>query len=223
MRLLFAVGIYTGLRLGDAATLRWAEVDLRRRIIRRIPNKVARRNPRPVIIPIHPSLGAMLTEVSSGELTEDVLPETAALYRGDAPALSNAIQKHFTAAVFAPSRKIRAGHKEKGRCRSRLSLLAAHFVSLCRESNAPLSVVEAIVGHSNPAMTRHYTHVSELAAANAVNALPTITGTAATLALPPADPLAVIKQNIHELADQLSGKNWKRIKAELLQLAEGQL
>jgi integrase len=45
MRLLFALGIYTGLRLGDAATLRWSEVDLRRGIIRRIPGKVARRNP----------------------------------------------------------------------------------------------------------------------------------------------------------------------------------
>jgi len=39
-----------------------------------------------------------------------------------------------------------------------------------------LSVVEAIVGHSNPAMTRHYTHVSELAAAHAVNGLPAIMG-----------------------------------------------
>jgi hypothetical protein len=29
---------------------------------------------------------------------------------------------------------------------------------------APLAVVEFIVGHSNPAMTRHYTHVGELAA-----------------------------------------------------------
>src|SRR6267154_1030762 len=28
------------------------------------------------------------------------------------------------------------------------------FVSLCRESNAPLAVVESIVGHGNPAMTR---------------------------------------------------------------------
>ena len=48
------------------------------------------------------------------------------------------------------------------------------FVSLCRQSNAPLVVVEAIVGHSNPAMTRHYTHVGDVAAGLAVAALPAL-------------------------------------------------
>ena len=48
------------------------------------------------------------------------------------------------------------------------------FVSLCRESNAPLAVVECIVGHSSPAMTRHYTHVGELAAGRAVALLPSV-------------------------------------------------
>jgi hypothetical protein len=49
-------------------------------------------------------------------------------------------------------------------------------VSRCRQANAPLSVVEAIVGHSNPAMTRHYTHVGELAVAAALGALPSVMG-----------------------------------------------
>lgn len=97
MRLLFALGIYTGLRLGDAATLRWAEVDLSRRIIRRVPGKIARRNPRPVIIPIHPVLSAILSEIPAGERSEYVLPDTAALYAENAPALSNRIQEHFAA------------------------------------------------------------------------------------------------------------------------------
>ena len=42
----------------------------------------------------------------------------------------------------------------------------------------PQSVVESIVGHSSPAMTRHYTHTSEAAAGAAVAALPDITGQA---------------------------------------------
>jgi len=33
---------------------------------------------------------------------------------------------------------------------------------------------EAIVGHSNPAMTRHYTHIGEQAAMDAVKMLPEI-------------------------------------------------
>ncbi len=60
LRTLLALGIYSGLRLGDCATLRWGEVDLPRAMIRRIPNKTARRNPKPVIVPIHPILRDML-------------------------------------------------------------------------------------------------------------------------------------------------------------------
>ena len=62
LRVLLALGVYCGLRLGDCATLRWAEVDLPRGIIRRIPNKTARRNPKPVIVPIHRVLREMLSE-----------------------------------------------------------------------------------------------------------------------------------------------------------------
>lgn len=39
-----------------------------------------------------------------------------------------------------------------------------------------MSVVQSIVGHSNPAMTRHYTHVSEYEAAKAIASLPDVTG-----------------------------------------------
>ena len=46
------------------------------------------------------------------------------------------------------------------------------------EEPAPLAVVESIVGHSSPAMTRFYTHVGEIAAANAVASLPAIMGDA---------------------------------------------
>jgi len=102
MRLLFAVGIYTGLRLGDAATLRWAEVDLIRRMIRRVPNKTARYvdvngQPRSVIIPIHPTLADMLIAPPASERGEYVLPETAALYLKETADLSKRIQDHFAA------------------------------------------------------------------------------------------------------------------------------
>lgn len=70
MRRLLALGIYTGLRLGDVATLRWGEVDLVRGIIRRVPNKTSRRNTKPVLIPIHPSLRAMLAEIPEAKRRE---------------------------------------------------------------------------------------------------------------------------------------------------------
>lgn len=224
MRLLFAVGLYTGLRLGDAATLRWAEVDLHRRprpMICRVQNKLARRNPGPVLIPIHPVLVAMLTEARVGTLAEEVLPETADLYRRDPSALTNMIQRHFIRCG------IRTIKKDTGRGTGRRAVVEVGFHSLrhtivtrCREGNASSAAVEALVGHGNPAMTRHYTHISELALADAINVLPDITGESSTLALPPAEPPATIKADILALADQLNGKNWKRVKADLLKLAE---
>jgi integrase len=219
MRLLFALGIYTGLRLGDAATLRWAEVDLRRRIIRRIPGKIARRNPRPVIIPIHPTLAAMLSEPPAGERGEYVLPDTAALYLRDTSATSKRIHDHFEACgVKTHRRGTGEGTDKRAVVEVGFHSLRHTFVSLCRESNAPLAVVEAIVGHSNPAMTRHYTHVSELAAAHAVNGLPAVIGDTSAPALPPADPLAALRANVRALADKLNGKTWRTVKAELAAL-----
>jgi len=79
LQTLLALGIYSGLRLGDCATLRWGEVDLPRAMIRRIPNKTARRNPKPVIVPIHPILGELLAVTPLDQRSEYVLPDMAAL------------------------------------------------------------------------------------------------------------------------------------------------
>jgi integrase len=63
MRTLFAVGVYCGLRLGDAARLDWGCVDLVRRVVRVAPAKTARRaNGMVVSIPLHPSLLAILSD-----------------------------------------------------------------------------------------------------------------------------------------------------------------
>jgi hypothetical protein len=48
------------------------------------------------------------------------------------------------------------------------------FVSTCRRADAPLAVVESLVGHSTPAMTRHYTDVGDEAARRAIGALPSM-------------------------------------------------
>ncbi len=231
MRMLFAIGIYTGLRLGDAATLRWGEVDLRRGQIRRIPSKVARRNPRPVIIPVHSVLGGILNEIPPGKRGQYVLPETAVMYLRDTSVLSKRIHDLFEACQVKTHRPGTGKTRiidDKGKAKIIDSgkraivevgfhSLRHTFVSMCREANAPLSVVESIVGHSNPAMTRHYTHTSELAAASAVNSLPSVMGDKAALALP-AHPIN-IRDQVKSLADKLTGKNWKTVRSELLALA----
>src|SRR5208282_2951826 len=162
-RTLLALGIYSGLRLGDCATLRWGEVDLPRAMIRRIPNKTARRNPKPVIVPIHPILRDMLAVTPLDQRREYVLPEMAALYIHRTDMVTDMVQRHFKACGITLHKPGTGTDDKRAVIEVGFHSLRHTFVSLCRESNAPLSVVESIVGHSSPAMTRHYTHVGELA------------------------------------------------------------
>lgn len=176
LRVLLAIGIYCGLRLGDAATLRWCEVDLARNLISRIPGKTARRRPVPLHIPVHPALKTILTEIPTENRGEYVMPETAALYAKRIDAVTDLIQAHFKANAIQ-THKPGTG-KGNGRAVIEVGFhsLRHSFVSLCRAANVPLSIVEALVGHSNPAMTRHYTHTSDDAASQAVSTLPALMG-----------------------------------------------
>lgn len=224
LRTLLAVGIYSGLRLGDCATLRWGEVDLHRALIRRVPNKTARRNPKPVVVPIHPVLRDMLSEVPAEKRGEYVLPDTAALYGRRTDAVTDLVQNHFRACGITlhkpgtgPGAKPDSGSEERKRAVLEVGFhsLRHTFVSLCRESNAPLAVVEAIVGHSNPAMTRHYTHIGELAAVQAVAALPALIGDGYAKPAPPKPQEPAILREIRAIAESITGDNWAEKKAAL--------
>ena len=171
MRLLFAIGIYTGLRLGDCALLDWGSVDLVRRIITVIPRKTARHaHGKPVRIPIHATLAGLLTETPQEARRGFVLPETANAYQRQPSRITNRIQKHFTDCEIQTQ-------QSQGEGRKALTAVGFHslrhtFVSLAANRGAPLAMVQALVGHSNPAMTRHYFHESETATRETVALLP---------------------------------------------------
>jgi integrase len=217
MRPLFALGLYTGMRLGDCATLRWGEVDLERGIIRRVPNKTARRNPKPVLVPIHPTLRAILTELHDApQCGEYVLPGMATTYRDHNSVLSNAIQAYL---VSCGIKTQRPGAGQRAQCEVGFHSLRHSFVSLCRAANAPLSVVESLVGHNSPAMTRHYTHTGEAAALEAVSGLPVVLGETPT-PLPTA-ARTVDAETVRKLAEGMTSKTWRNVRAELLALVAG--
>jgi integrase len=215
LRVLFAIGLYTGLRMGDAATLRWSDVDLVRALIHRIPNKTARRNPKPVLIPIHATLAGMLHECRKDDKAEFVLPETAARYQIRPDLIAREVKRHLKSCsieTHAPGTGGDTGRRasvEVG-----FHSLRHSFVSLCRAANAPLSVVESVVGHSSPAMTRHYTHTGELEAARAVGALPALIGD-----VKPArnrSERSPLPDWALALVTGMTAKNWEAVRAKLL-------
>lgn len=211
LKTLFCIGLYTGLRLGDCATLRWCEVDLRRNQIQRVCRKTALRSPKPVTLPIHPVLFDLLNTIPANERKEFVLPRMADVYlNGSRSLLTTEIQKHFDDCGIETTRERENGVRrvvEVG-----FHSLRHSFVSMCRSSGVALSVVESLVGHSSVDMTRHYTHTSQLAAQNAVAMLPSITGDVIA-----AKPTKHTRDELlRELIESMTTRNWREKKSAAL-------
>ncbi|MCE9613101.1 MAG: tyrosine-type recombinase/integrase [Lentisphaerae bacterium] len=232
LRTLLALGVYAGLRLADAATLRWTEVDWKRNLIARVPSKTARTSGKLVRIPLHPTLRAML-EAALTTGAEYVLPGMAADYAADRTRITDAVQRHLMdngIDVHAPgtgSQIIREasglpvrddrGHVKLAPAGKRAVVavgfhsLRHTFVSMCSEAGTPLSTVQALVGHGSPAMTRHYQHTSEGEAARAVAAIPALVGGDVK---PKREPLPAWAR---ALIEGMSATNMASVKAALLQ------
>lgn len=214
---LFTIGTYTGMRLRDCATLRKCEVDLAQNVIRRVPSKTARRKPKPVIIPIHQDLKSKLIALTHND-PDYVIPGIARQYVDGGAGkkrVIDSIQKHFEAqGVKIYKDGTGPGTGKRAVVEVGFHSLRHSFVSTCRSQNVPLAVVESIVGHSNPAMTRHYTHHGELAAAQAIALLPSIEGKQ------PSEPAAAqpgaILAQIRGILEGMTAKTWRASRKEAL-------
>ena len=97
LALLLNLGTFTGLRLGDCCTLHWGEIDLIKRVIRRIPNKTASKNPKPVLVGIPGPLYDLLNAIPVSRRKGFLLPKIAAVYSdiNRRPIITRHIQAHF--------------------------------------------------------------------------------------------------------------------------------
>ncbi|MEI7901951.1 MAG: tyrosine-type recombinase/integrase [bacterium] len=202
MRLLLALGIYCGLRLGDAACLDWSNVDMVKGFITLVPMKTARRSQKRITLPIHRTLFSMLAETPVTRRKGFVMPDTAARYGSFDGALAKDVAKLFNSvdiktganAMTKSEKDAEAEAKEKTKAEGKelppvktsgkakrasadcgFHSLRHTFVSLCAAGGVPQSVVQSLVGHGSPAMTAHYTHIGIETAQNAVALLPDVT------------------------------------------------
>ncbi|MBL7077710.1 MAG: tyrosine-type recombinase/integrase [Kiritimatiellae bacterium] len=231
LALLLYLGACTGLRLGDCATLTWGEVDLARGIIRRIPNKTARSG-KPVVVGIPPALHERLSETPAKKRTGFVLPDIEKQYHRDAVKITNAVRAHIWECgidTHAPATGHRIKRDADGtperddagkvitEATGKTAVVDVGFhslrhtwVSMHAAAGTPGAIIQASVGHSNPAMTQHYTHVNEITARDVAQALPAFSGNGETHREPLPDWA-------RELVESLTAKNVKTIKAELLE------
>ena len=144
---LILIGLHTGLRLGDAAQLRWD--DFR-------PDGVlaltTRKTGAFVQLPGEALLAA-LGKRGRGFIT----PKIAELYQRDDSAVSKQVRRIFERAGI----KTRAKKDGWSVARPEASYhsLRHTFVTRAIEAGIPAAIVRALVGHSAVTMTEHYTHV----------------------------------------------------------------
>lgn len=149
-RPLFTLAMMTALREGDICTLKWDDVDFRECVIRKRMNKTRR----VVEIPIANDLCCYLQSLKEGNETEYILPDHAKMY------LENPTGVSYRVKQFLEGLGIETTRTPEGRSRA-VSVKDLHS---CRHTfcyyagirGIPLAVVQSIVGHMSPEMTKHY-------------------------------------------------------------------
>lgn len=174
---LILMGLYTGLRLSDVATLTWANVDLQQREIRVVSGKTDRQQ----ILPIAQTLLKYLEALPSSDdpngplFTEAFAARQRSQYGG---TLSNQFHLILVSAGLAkkrPHTKSGEGRSAK-RAPSELSFHSLRHTATSLLKNAGVSDVVArdIIGHESVAVSRNYTHIDSETKRQAVDKMPDI-------------------------------------------------
>lgn len=150
VRPIFVIGLTTGLSEGDICTLRWSEIQ-DDWIIRRRRKTNAR-----LEIPVSAALKNFLYEQRQLVSAEEkyVLPEHAEIYLNNPSGISYRFKNFLNKIGICTTRKI------EGRSKS-VSVKDVHslrhtYAYLAGCYNVPLSIVQSVLGHMTPEMTKHY-------------------------------------------------------------------
>ena len=217
MRTLLAIGIYTGLRLGDACRLDWTEVDFPKGVIVTTPHKTSNSSGKVVAIPLSPALRRVLEETPEENRSGPILPITAKRYETQQRRVIEEIQNHFEKCGIKTTAKI-AGQSHL-RVVAGFHSLRHSFITQAALAGWPEALVRAIVGHTSGSVTHRYIHTS----VDAVKNLPAMPD---PMALPEkgkkgtSEPLSAwAKTRIRELAGKLTSETWEAVKMDLIDMA----
>ncbi len=152
MKQLITICLYTGLRIGDACTLKWADVNMDKDEISVIPEKTKKHGTR-VTIPLASALRAELEKADMGG--EYVNARHARIY--ESGHIQEKMKKLFESCGIETSETDKDGKRHV--------LTGAHafrhtFISWAINSGMSPMLVKQIVGHSALEMTEHYFHAN---------------------------------------------------------------
>jgi len=176
-RCVILLSIYCGFRIGDAASLRWKDVDLSTNWISIIPQKTKRLGKR-VNVPIHPLLHEYLVSLDASDDPDAFVNPTLAKKRGSGKSgLSVGFSKIMKVAGIKNT-LLRPRESTKTLTRSHeMHALSHHSLrhtcnSWLSNEGVPEDVRMKVVGHSDKAVHARYTHHDEKTLRDAVAKLP---------------------------------------------------
>ena len=208
-RPLFTIAIATALREGDICTLKWSEIDFKRDLI----IKRMRKTGNMVEIPIMPPLRVYLSQLQTDSAeSEYVLPKHAEMYLNNSSGVSYRIKQFLENKCCIATTKTLEGRsravsvKDLHSCRHTFCYYAGLY-------GIPLSIVQSIVGHMTPEMTKHYSaHASLSAKREQMRQLPEfmmLTG------LKTRDDETAEREELHRLISTLPIEKVRKILKEL--------
>ncbi|WDE97857.1 tyrosine-type recombinase/integrase [Lentisphaera profundi] len=192
LRLLFAIAVYTGMRLKDAVLCKWENIDFTTNSIHIKPAKTAKYN-QYVNMPIISQLKRELKLFGYSDESEYILPSLSSRYLSHRSNLKKDFKKAFKDAKISSDE---------------LGLVGFHslrhtFVSDCAKAGVPLAIVQEVVGHSNTAMTRHYTNIDAEMTQQQIMKLSD-------------EGKAMSLEEVKKLVSQMNSENWETIKNQIL-------
>lgn len=220
MRVFVNLCCWTGCRKQDAALMRWQAVNFNSNIISYRPLKTIRTSGKQVTIPIHPQLREALLEAESWhDKSNYILPDVAARYQSNPSGIGKDISKLIAsiglgATIDAPdhvrTKKLGKEKKQRRICQYGTHSFRHSFVSFCANAGVPMAIVQEIVGHGSPAMTRHYYHMDQAAAQRAINTLPSIGNEAQNV------QAAAMREKLRQYIDFANLPELQRLQEQLL-------
>lgn len=178
---LLLVAAFTGLRLGDAARLRWGSIDLQEKLITLIPSKTKKKK-REVRIPIQPNLLSHLLSAPVAINSPDApvfpkLSKSPIQSRDGLSAQFVAIMAKAGVDRGKPSREFKEG-EDRGRGRVTwergFHSLRHTFTTWLRSAGVSEEDRMALVGHSTRDSHAIYSHADEGTLRDAISKLPKI-------------------------------------------------
>ena len=148
---LFLTGISTGMREGDICKLKWENVCLRTGWIRNLKTSKTKKE---VNIPILPGLKSFLQKLPNKTDDIYVFPKLQAIYKNNSTRIGQNVTSFLESigiesSVYVEGRSRRVSSKDIHSLRHTFAYLAAIH-------NIPLPIVQSILGHMTPEMTKMY-------------------------------------------------------------------